>query len=79
MAKIFKHKKLMEKIYSLGACTDQVNGFGKFLKCFVQKYIFLPLLKKGQNSVFAGFSKIHFLAKNLMIFKSSDLRITDSL
>ena len=41
---------------------DHVDSFGKFLKFFVQKAFFSPLLKKrGQNLVFAAFSKIQFL------------------
>ena len=46
-----------------------LDGFGKFLVIFVQKYIFLPLLKKfwAKNHFFGNFSKIQFKAENLMI------------
>ena len=47
-----------------------LDGFDQFLVIFVQKFFFLPLLKKilGQkNGFFGNFSKIRFLAKNLTI------------
>ena len=50
-----------------------LDGFGKFLVIFVQKYFFLPLLKKfwAKKSLFDNFSKIQFLAKNLTILIDS--------
>ena len=49
-----------------------LDGFGKFLVIFVQKY-FLPLLKKcgPKNHLFGNFSKIWFLARNLTIWIDS--------
>ena len=46
-----------------------LDGFGKFFVIFVQKYFFLPLLKKfwAKKSLFGDFSEIQFLTKNLMI------------
>ena len=47
-----------------------LDGFGNFFfVIFVQKYIFLPLLKKiwAKNHCFGDFSKHTILAKNLMI------------
>ena len=46
-----------------------LDGFGKFLKIFVQKYMFLPFLKEMDQKHFLGgnFLKMQFLAQKLMI------------
>ena len=47
-----------------------LDGFDKFLKIFVQKYMFLPFLKEMDQKHFLGgnFSKMQLLAQKLMIW-----------
>ena len=69
-AKIFKNKKLFKESEKTFPRYTYLDGFGKFLVIFVQKYIlFVPMLKQlgAKKSLFGEFSKIRFLAENLTI------------